>query len=65
MMVAHHLGFLVCVWTTHTEYMGLFLQSLVGINAVVLKICKFLYFASLKIAISASFLGIFGDMTPK
>ena len=65
MVVAHHLGFLVCVWTTHKEYRGLFLQSLVGINAVVLKICKFLYFASLKIAINASFLGIFGDMTHK
>jgi len=48
MAAVHHPGFVMqyaCVWTSHEEY--LVVQTLAGINAVVLIVFKFLYFASL------------------
>jgi len=42
-LTVHYLGFVVCVWTTHEEYLVLFIivQNMVGIDALVLIICTF------------------------
>jgi len=47
--VDRHLGFVVCVRTTHEGHLVVFtaVQNLVAINAVVLIICMFFDFASL------------------
>ena len=49
MMAICHLGFVVCVWTTHEGHLVVFIavQNLVGIDAVVLIICMFFDFSSL------------------
>jgi len=42
MAAVHNLGFVVRVWTTHEEYLVMFIavQNLVVIGVVVLKICE-------------------------
>ena len=51
MAAVRHLGFTVnlFIWTTHEEHLvvSIGVQNLVEIDAVVLKICKFSYFARL------------------
>ena len=49
MAAVRHLGFVVCVRTTHEGFLVVFIavQNLVGINAAVLIICMFFDFTSL------------------
>ena len=49
MAAVRHLGFVMRVGTTHEGHLVVFItvQNLVGIGAVVLKICTFFDFASL------------------
>jgi len=49
MAAVHHVGFVVCVQTTHERHLVVFIavQNLVGIDAVVFIICIFLDFTTL------------------
>jgi len=49
MAAVRHLGFVMCVRTTHEGHLVVFIavQNLVGIDAVVLIICMFFDFTSL------------------
>ena len=49
MAAVRHLGFVMCVGTTHKGHLVVFItvQNLVGIDAVVLTLCTFFDFASL------------------
>jgi len=65
MAAVRHLGFVMCVWTTHEGHLVVFIivQNLVGIDAVGLIICMFFDFSSL--AGKRLFIGVFGGFDPR
>jgi len=68
MAAVRHLGFVVCVRTTHEGHLVVFsaVQNLVGIDAVVLIICMFLDFATgWKTPIHAPKIGVWVDLPRK